>query len=254
MNGSIVEVETQRARWVRYRQRQQLHPEAAEDFARGGLARQLDNLDVRLLFLPSDPKADVVPFDAETLEWLKQDREVLFQGPRPRWSSDRAVTDALVRFDYYRDETDWVRYLALHRHGGIEIGASRHSYEIQDTRILSLRHIVGLVWIAADLQADACERWKIPSPYELTIAVTNTKGAVLGGFAEGWREPGQGFGDFIACLDDQVLLRWELDEIEAENLAMDAGDRLEQAFGTTHRRHFANRGKYEDRFDPRFGY
>lgn len=254
MNGSIVEVESQRARWVRYRQRQQLHPDAGQDFARGGLGRQVDNLDVRLLFLPSDPKADVVPIDPETVEWLKQDREAPFQGRPPRWSSDRAVADAIVRFDYYHDETDWVRYLALHRHGGIEIGASRHSYEIQDTRILSLRHIVGLAWIAADLQADAVERWKISAPFELTVGITDTQGTALGGFAEGWLEIGQGLHNFSTCLDDHVLLRWELDEIEAENIAMDAGDRLEQAFGTTHRRHFANRGEHEDRFDPRFGY
>ncbi|MDP8930700.1 MAG: hypothetical protein M3O70_19565 [Actinomycetota bacterium] len=43
---------------MRYRRRQQLHLDAGEDFARGGLGRHVDNLDVRLLFLPSDPQAD----------------------------------------------------------------------------------------------------------------------------------------------------------------------------------------------------
>lgn len=80
------------------------------------------------------------------------------------------------------------------------------------------------------------------------------QGAALGGFAEGWREIGQGLHGFKTCLDDHVLLRWELDEIEAENIAMGAGDRMEPAFGTTHRRHLASRGEYADRFDRRFGY
>jgi hypothetical protein len=254
MSRSIVEIEAQRARWARYRRRQRLHLEAGEDFAHGGLGRHIDNLDVRLLFVPADPEADVVPLGSETLEWLREDREVPCQGRPPTWSSDRAVADALVLFDYYRDQTDWVRYLAIHRHGGIEVGATHHTYEVQETRILSLRHVVGLVWIAAGLQQEAIERWKLSAPYELTLGVINTRGAALGGFAEGWREIGQGLHGFSTCLDDHVLLRWELDEIETENIAMGAGDRLEQAFGTTHRRHIANRGEYADRFDPRFGY
>lgn len=254
MSTSIVEIDAQRARWTRYRRRQQLHLDAGEDFARGGLGRHIDNLDMRLLFLPPDPEADVVPLGSDTLKWLRQDRDVPFQGRAPRWASDRAVSDALVRFDYYRDETDWVRYLALHRHGGVEIGASRLSHDVQETRVLSLRHIVGLVWMAADLQAEAAGHWDVPAPFELAVGITNAAGAGLGVFAEGWAEIGQGLWEFRTCLDDHVLLRWELDEIDAENVAMDAGDRLEQSFGTTHRRHFANRGDFEDRFDPRFGY
>src|SRR6266540_2426546 len=42
--------------------------------------------------------------------------------------------------------------------------------------------------------------------------------------------------------------------IDAELVALDLGDRLEQSFGTTHRRHLANRGEYEGRFDPRFNW
>ncbi len=115
MSRSIVEIDAQRARWARYRRRQQLHLDAGEDFAHGGLGRHIDNLDVRLLFLPSDPEADVVPLGSETLEWLRQGRIVPFQGRAPRWASVRAVSGALVLFDYYRDEMDWIRYLALHR-------------------------------------------------------------------------------------------------------------------------------------------
>jgi len=56
-------------------------------------------------------------------------------------------------------------------------------------------------------------------------------------------------------MEDHVLLRWELDDgIDGEILALAVGDRLEQAFGTTLRRHLAHGGEYEGRFDPRFAF
>lgn len=57
MEGSIQEVDARRARWFRHRQHQKLANEAGDDFALGGLGRHVDELDLRLLFLPSDPDA-----------------------------------------------------------------------------------------------------------------------------------------------------------------------------------------------------
>jgi hypothetical protein len=55
------------------------------------------------------------------------------------------------------------------------------------------------------------------------------------------------------CTEKNVLLRWELDKkFDAKEIAIDLGDRIEQAFGTTHRRHIARNGPYEGEFDPRF--
>ncbi len=160
---------------------------------------------------------------------------------------------ALVLYDQYRENAGWTRYLALHRHGGIEIGVGHFAYDIRETRVFPLRPIVGLAWTAAALQTEVAHRWGVEGPLELTVALRNTSRATLGVFAEGWTEPAQSFGDFSTCLDEHVLLRQEAaGMVEPESLALDLGDRIEQAFGTVHRRHLANRGEYEGRFDPRF--
>jgi hypothetical protein len=256
MNGTIQEIDAQRLRWRRYRAAHRLTDKDGDEFALGGLARHVDRLDLRLLFLPSDPDADTVPLDSETLDWLKEPRPAPYGGPDPQWGRhDRGTSSALVIYDQYRDDGGWERYLALHRHGGIELGFGGLTYEVGDRRIYPLRHIVGIAWTAAVLQSEVAERWRPDLPCEAAIALRNTNGAALGGFAEGWKEPGRGLWEFTTCIEDHLLLRWEIDDkVDAENFAMTLGDRLEQAFGSTHRRHLAHRGDYEGRFDPRFGF
>lgn len=209
-----------------------------------------------MLLLPTDPDADVVPLNAETLGWLKEENPSPYSGGPVRWGDQsRATSSAVVVYDRYRDDRGWDRYLAVHRYGGLEFGTGTCSYEIQDMRVLALRQLIGLAWSAFALQAEGISRWPVESPFELTVALRNTKGATLGSFAEGWKEPGQGLYHLSTCIEDHVLLRWELDrEFVVEELAMDVGDRVEQAFGTTHRRYLAHKGEYEGRFDPRFGF
>ncbi|WP_329562122.1 hypothetical protein [Kitasatospora sp. NBC_01266] len=146
-----------------------------------------------------------------------------------------------------------MRYLALHRHGGIEIGLGHLAYQVGKVRVFPLRRIVGLAWITAALQTEVVGRWAIDGPFEITVALRNTSRATLGAFAEGWAEPGQGLADFATCLDEHLLLHRETDGLpDPETFALDLGDRVEQAFGTVHRRHLARRGEHEGGFDPRF--
>jgi hypothetical protein len=49
--------------------------DVGENFGRVGLAWHADDLDVRLLFLPADPDADLVTLNQETSVWLKEPRE-----------------------------------------------------------------------------------------------------------------------------------------------------------------------------------
>jgi hypothetical protein len=255
MSRTIHEIDVQRARWWRYRTGQHLMLEAGEHFALGGLARYADDPDLRLVFLPSDPDGDPVPLGSETLDWLKEPRPTPYGGQPPRWGQrTRATSSALVIYEQYRDDAGWGQYLALHRHGGVELTHGNLAYPVRGTRVFALRHIVGLTWIAAALQSEVAERWHVNPPFELTIALRHANAAVLGSFAEGWREPQAAFGDSATCIEDHILLRWELDELDAEVLALAVGDRLEQAFGSTLRRHLANRGDYVGRFDPRFGF
>jgi hypothetical protein len=192
MNGTIHEIDAQRARWRRYRAAQRLTDEDGDEFALGGLARHVDRLDLRLLFLPRDPVADTVPLDSETLGWLKEPRPTPYGGPAPQWGRhDRSTSSALVIYDQYRDDGGWERYLALHRHGGIELGSGGLTYEVGDRTIFPLWHIVGIAWTAAALQSEVAERWRPDLPCEAAIALRHTNGATLGGFAEGWKEPGR---------------------------------------------------------------
>lgn len=244
----MLEVETQRARWARHRDLQRLNIEFGDEFASGGLGRHVESLDFRLLFVPADPEASAVPLDNTTMEWLKEQCSNAPVLPRHH---KRATVQALVSYEQQREDRGWDAYVAVHKHGGVEVGAAI-SYAVRDTRVFRLRTAVSMAAAVTRMQIDAAERWQIEPPYELLVALRNARGATLGNFAEGWVEPGQGLFDFEVALEDHVLLRRELHRaFEPESIAVDVGDDLERAFGTTLRRHLAGRGEHEGRLDPR---
>lgn len=246
----MFDVDAQRARWERYRVTQAMTIDAGDRFALGGLGRHVDDLSARLLFLPSDPAADVVPLGADVLAWLRQERQAPYGGKAPSWGhQDGAATDTLILYDQSRD-AGWRRYLALHRHGGIEVGLSRLSYEVNGIRAFRLRTIVGIAWVAAALQVEVAERWRVSVPFEIVVGLRNTRQASLGEFAEGWANPGMGLSEHPRCLDEHVLLRQEADiKIDPQQFAIRLGDRIEQAFGSIMRRHLARVGQYKGNFD-----
>ena len=92
MNGTIHEIDAQRARWMRYREGQDLMRADGDGFACGGLGRHVDGLDVRLLFLSADPDGDAVPLDGEVLGWLKEPRQSPYDGPYPTWGHRERAT------------------------------------------------------------------------------------------------------------------------------------------------------------------
>lgn len=155
-------------------------------------------------------------------------------------------------YDQYREDAGWARYLAIHRHGGIEIGVSELAYHVGQSRVFPLRSVVAVAWIAAELQNAAIGKWAVSGPFELTVAIRDVNGATLGHFAEGWKEQGQALFGPARCIEDHLLLRRKIDDtIDAGNYALAIGDQMEQAFGTTHRRHLAHGGEYEGQSDPR---
>lgn len=245
------------AGWRRHRESLLLtDPPSGENFASGGLAAWATPLDVRVVVLPAAvDNADRVPLDADTAEWIAQDRPAPYGGRGLQWGhSTVATSTAVVRASWHRDDQEWDRYVAIHRHGGIEAGLANLSWETNGQRAFALRRTAGVVWIVAQVQIEAVEKWSIEGPWEVSLAMRNTAGATLGDFAEGWAE----FGDFrhsgIACREAHILHRWTIDTIDPPSLALEAGARIENSFGTTHRRHLAARGEYEGQFDPRFGW
>jgi hypothetical protein len=246
------ERDRRRRRWAMARRLEGVEHGAGDSFATGGLGGSVEALGLRMLVLPEDPMADAVPLDRVTAEWLNTDQPSPYGWHSPELgSSKRATSDALVRYDQYREDQRWSRYLALHRHGGLDLGVGslRHSY--RDWTLIPLRQIVGLVWHVASLQVDAIARWEVAGPIEVTLALPLTSGVGLTGFAEGWNDVGRGLWDPPTCIEESILLRFERDTLDPEELAMTVGDRIENSFGGTHQRHLANRGEFEGRFDPR---
>lgn len=240
MTANILEAEAQRGRWARYRERQRLSVEFGDEFARGGLGRHVHNLDLRLIFLPADPEAAV-------MEWLRQRRSGHGVLPSHR---ERATAQALVSYEQRREDRGWDAYVAVLEHGGIELGAGI-SYTVSELRVFSLLGAVAMSAAIARMQAEAADRWQVQFPYELLIALRNARGATLGGFAEGWPEPGQGLFGYETCLDEHVMIRRELHEsIDPEGVAIEVGDHLERAFGATSQRHFARGGRHQGQLDP----
>jgi hypothetical protein len=134
------------------------HGEDHDEFAQGGLGRYADRLDVRVLFLPSDPEADVVPLDADVLAWLKEERTTAYGVPR--------------RLGAIRTEARAARWRSTIVTGTTPAGSS--ALQFIDT------------WIAAQLQNEIIDRWQPQAPFELNVALRSTNTAKLGYFAEGW--------------------------------------------------------------------
>ncbi len=243
----------QRRRWARARQLDHLDLEIADDFASGGLGAQVEALDLRIRFLPADPMATPVRLDSEAEEWLSKERSSAYGGREPELGrSKRASSSAVVRYDQYREDHGWTRFLALHRDGGLDFGEGSSIADFRGGRFVRLRPLVGIVWHLAAMQVEAAERWSTAGPFEISVALVGVEGVGLGGFAEGWRDVGDMLWDAPTCVEPNVLLRVEADVLEPEALAMDIGERVENAFGSTHRRFLAHRGEFENRFDPRF--
>lgn len=250
------EMRRQREDWRRHRESLRLVDVNADDFASGGLAALASPLDIRVVILPADPQlTDAVPLDQDTAAWIEADRPSVYGGQQMRWGhTTRATSGALARVYWYQEDESWDRYLAVHRHGGVEAGLTRLSWEDRERKYFSLRHMVAAMWLVAELQTEAAANWGIAGPWEVTLALRGTKAAVLAGFADGWAEP-HGYGPRPGtCGESSVLHRWELSDIDPEALAIDAGARLENSFGSTNRRHLARVGEYEGGFDPQFGW
>ncbi len=248
------DLDRQRRRWSDARRVDRLILSDADDFATGGLGALVESLDMRIRFLPADPLAAVVRLDGEAEKWLSRSRPSPYGGGEPELGrSSRTTASALVRYDSYRDDQGWTRFLGMHRDGSLDFGEGGSIAQYRGVRFARLRPLVGLVWHLAALQVEAAERWSVEGPFEVTVALAGVEGARLGGFAEGWRDVDDSFAsEGSICLEPNVLLRVECDVLDPEALAMEFGAQLENVFGSTHRRFIANRGEFENGFDPRF--
>lgn len=257
MSQSLVDTELRRGRWRRFRQQIALSEPSSEGFAKGGLSNRVSEPSVRLLVLPDDPEADLISFDNDLWNWWLENRESPATQRQTQWGLRYEPTPtAAVRYDQGPGEL-WEDYLALHRHGGLEMELGRHAtYSWDERRAFRLIHIVGRIWTALDLYQEVIERFGVSGPWEVSLALRDTQGAVLGNVAEGWENPGSGFADeVIVCIEPGLLTRREImewpDAEGAKSLAFALGGWIEDSWGIRQRRFLAQRGERAGEFDIR---
>lgn len=256
-------IELLRSRWRRARETLDFADLESDSFATGGLASYATDIYVRLVILPSDPEAWLVEFDEEFWEWWLVDRPLPFGDRKVTWWHEHQPTQhAAARL---RQSTDgrWENYLALYRHGGIELGLGRagaREHTISgntDPQILwrqfHLTSIVGRLWSAIDVYGDVVEHLSLTGPWELSLALRRTEDAHLGHFGEGWKEPQiRMINGLPVCREPNLLHRREIVEWPVEDdmreLAFKLGGWIEDSWGRKERRFLANRGAYEGQF------
>jgi len=193
-----------------------------------------------------------IDFDDEFWAWWDEPREAPFGG-QLMWNSTSPTVNAAVKVR--KTGPGWSTYLALHRHGGVEVGTV-DTYEAGDRRCFRLIRTVGLLWIALDHQVDAAERFGIEGPWEVTLALHDTEGCLLGEFGEGWAEPSRTVRPQAPCFDANVVVRKELETFPRapepiRDLAFRFGGRIDDAWGVRQRRFLDHRGEREGEFSAR---
>jgi hypothetical protein len=146
---------------------------------------------------------------------------------------------------------DWRHFLALHRSGALEfvlgsLGVAEWEArnEGRQDRGFMLVTIVGRVWVALERYAEIVERYRPSNPWELSLALTRTDGALLGNVAAGWKDfDAWRFGDAPRCAESNLLIRQEVyewpDETGRKQLAFEIGSVIEDAWGIKDRRFLA---------------
>lgn len=245
------ELDRSRERWSLVRRR--LGQSADAEHRSLGLARRVEDLSARLLILPGDPFATDLSFDDGFWRWWTAEGPSPF-GTRVHWTNTRPTVDAAVKYKGAREK--WTTYLAVHRHGGVEIGCNPSRSDTQKRRYVRLVRLVGLVWIGASAQAEAASRYGLTGPWEMTLILYETENAHLAGFGTGWREPFQlGVSGFPAQQEPHVVIRRELrafpeSDTDVQDLAFEVGARIEDAWGVKHRRFLDGNGETEGEFNP----
>jgi hypothetical protein len=256
---SLADMELRRDRWRRVRAACHLTDPADADFGRGGLARSLDEVSVRLLVLPSDPEVRVRVIDEEALSRLEN---AVQEWGRPHgvsalWGHTKtACAEGAMIFAYDQSRRGpWTQYLCQRADGGLEAGigsAGARTYE--DRRYFFLRHIVVRLWSALAVLSTRQDA-EVEGPLEISLALCGTEKSLLADFAEGWAEPGSAMHEPTACAEPNVLFRVEVGALPApddiEELAFGLGALIENAYGYTLRRFIAKRGSFEGQFDWR---
>lgn len=251
--SDLVAVDQQRERWRRARLPLRLLDPESPEFATGGLAQFAPALSVRALILPADPDTTLPPFDEAFWKWWEEPRLDPANGAPTVWGYELRPT-AHAAVQYQPSMKEWQRYLALHRHGGIEIGLSRDGmYTRGEERSFRLTTSVGRLWAALELYGSVVERFAVQGPWEISLALRQTKDAYLGEFGSGWSQSEFGRDEAERCREPNLFFRREVmswpDPDGVRDLAWEFGGWIENAWGGRQRCFLARQGNFAGQLD-----
>lgn len=256
---ALADLESRRTRWRRARAVCHLLDVEDSEFARGGLARRLDEVSVRCLVLPDDPERSLAVTDEELLARLESTAQQSGKAHNVSnlWGYGKSASAAGAALYGYDSSCSgpWNQYLCLRADGGLEIGLGSQAVWTQnETKCFFLTAIVARLWSAFAVHAELLMP-QADGPWEVTLALVGTEGSLLGGLAEGWEQPFGGFHDATPCRNSNVLIRVERDDLpsagDAREFAFTLGGLIENAWGYAIRRFIARTGPLEGQLDWR---
>lgn len=244
--GSIEQVEAQRARWRHHRARLSLETPSDPDFATGGIPGIAEGPFLRLLILPTDPERVAVDLDEDLSAWWVAEYDDPASQTRTQWGATKRLSHlGVCRGTQFRDD-QWARYISLGRSLSLDMGLmSDATYYLPtyEAHVFRLVPAVARVWSTLHRYGAVLQQFgggKALGPWEVTLALRGTKGAMLGHVAKGWAEPGMGFRP-AQCPDEGLLMQLEVQDSWPDNggireIAYRLGLWMENSFGLDVRR------------------
>jgi len=215
---------------------------ADPQFAAGGLGARVQQLTCRVVILPSDPERHLIDFDDAFWEaWMSVSSP--FNGRQLQWGSQTTTTTTAGARSDRAGENLWDRYAAVHHSGALDLGMGRacgwRGEHNGWTGCTYLVPVVATVWESCHVHLRLAERYGFDLPWELSIAIPQTHGTVLGRFGEGWAEPESWDYHPEQCPESGLLFRREVNaptDDWPQATAFSIGVQLENAFGSTSQR------------------
>lgn len=263
MSMDLDAMDRQRQRWRAALLELHLHDADDPAFATGGLGARVETLSVRFVLLPRDPQAFLLEFNDELSSSLRDPVVDPVTGHPSRWGSTVAATAEAAASAEPLGDDDWARYFAIARHRGMDVGLGYEAVwrdadrpkegPVNGPDEFRLITITGRLWSALHFLTKLNGAAAPELPWQLTVALKQTKEAVLGGFGEGWAEPRHRLPWGVTkCTTSNVLLQREVFDLSdnwEHDLALSVGAQVENAFGSTKRRYLAHTGHRSGEFD-----
>ncbi|NLV71154.1 MAG: hypothetical protein GXY46_00915 [Actinobacteria bacterium] len=237
--GGLLHTELQRSLWRRERQRLHLDDPGASDFCGDVFGFEPDPF-VRLLVLPADPESEVLEFNQDFWSLLETLPDPVHGGQAVWGSPERGRRVAMLA---RTTQKKCYQYLAVFRSGAVEMALGDFAmFECDGKRWFRLVTLVGNCWSALEACGLIAQRFGLPGPCQVTLALRGTKGASLSNVGQGWEQR----YEFAKCAENQLALVLELAEPPVAQTAKDTafllGSRVEESFGCSDRRFLDREG------------